>query len=117
YAITRILANAPSLQEAGPRVLQVLLGGLEVDLGVLWIPDPHNQILQPAALDLRTQTPALENFVQASKRFALARDVSLPGRVWQQRRAIWLPDITHEPALERRNAALQAGLQSALAFP
>ncbi|HWX19799.1 MAG TPA: PAS domain S-box protein [Candidatus Binatia bacterium] len=117
YAITRILANAPSLEEAGPRLLQVLLGGLEVDLGVLWIPDPHGQILQPAVLDLRIHTPSLEMFVEASRHFTFARGVSLPGRVWEQRRAIWVPDVKQEPALQRRNAALHAGLQSALAFP
>jgi PAS domain S-box-containing protein len=117
YAITRILANGASLQEAGPRLLQVLLGGLEVDLGVLWIPDLHGQILQPAVLDVRAHTPALEAFVQACRRLTLAQGTSLPGRVWQQRRAIWARDIADEPAYQRRQAALQAGFQSALAFP
>jgi len=33
HAITRILANAPSLAEAGPGIVQVLLDSLEVDVG------------------------------------------------------------------------------------
>ena len=36
HAITRILANAQSLEEAAPGILQVLLDSLEVDVGQLW---------------------------------------------------------------------------------
>ena len=40
HAITRILANAQSLDEAAPGIVQVLLDGLETDVGALWLVDP-----------------------------------------------------------------------------
>src|SRR6266446_226304 len=39
HAITRILANSRSLDEAAPGIVQVLLDALEVDFGALWIVD------------------------------------------------------------------------------
>src|SRR6266404_3457907 len=47
HAITRILANATSVDEAAPGIVQVLLDGLEVDLGAYWVVDAKRQVLQP----------------------------------------------------------------------
>src|SRR5204863_1388532 len=36
HAITRIMANASSLEEASPGIVQLLIDGLEMDFGGLW---------------------------------------------------------------------------------
>jgi PAS domain S-box-containing protein len=117
YAVTRILASAASLEEAGARIIQVLLGGLEADIGALWLPQPDGQALAPAVLDLRTHTGPLEAFVQASRGLKFAPGASLPGKVWRERRPVWVSDFRSVPALDRRELALGAGLQGAMAFP
>ena len=48
HAITRILANAQSLDEAAPGIVQVLMDALEVDIGTLWVIDSKRQLLHHA---------------------------------------------------------------------
>lgn len=117
HAITRILANAPSLHEAAPAIVQVLLDALEVEVGALWELEPRHQVLHPLVMNLRTLSPPLQGFLEESRRFSFGRGASLPGWVWQDRRAVWLTDLAREPRLVRHDLALQAGLLSAIAFP
>jgi PAS domain S-box-containing protein len=117
HAITRILANAQSLTEAGPGIVQVLLDSLEVDLGTLWAVDSNPPVLHPSVTSLRRLTPELKNFLQEHRRLSFAAGVGLPGRVWQERRAIWIADLSLEPEFDRRNLAASARLQSLFAFP
>jgi signal transduction histidine kinase len=97
--------------------LQVLLGALEVDLGVAWLLGPDEQQLLPAVVDLRTSSPPLRAFVDAIRHQRLAPGVGLPGRVWRARKPAWVPDISHAPLSARRELAGKSGLHSALAFP
>jgi signal transduction histidine kinase len=43
--------------------------------------------------------------------------MALPGRVWQEGRALWVGQISLEPDFKRREVALKAGLQAGMAFP
>ncbi len=118
HAITRILARAHSLEDAGPEIVQMLLEGLEADVGALWVVEPRQrQSLGPGCLATRTPAAPLLAFVEENRRLTFAPGASLPGRVWLERHAIWTADLSRDTGLERGNAAARAGLQSALAFP
>ncbi|HWI56341.1 MAG TPA: PAS domain S-box protein [Bacillota bacterium] len=117
HAITRILANAPSLAEAAPAILQALLNSLEVDCGVLWLADAPQRLLQLSAQELRLASPPLQAFLEANRRWTFPAGEGLPGRVWQQRQALWMAGLEQTPQFARRELMLQAGLRSALAFP
>ena len=117
HAITRILANAQSLAEAAPGIVQVLLDGLEVDIGALWVMDAKRHSLHPSIMIPREFSPPLKGFLEGSRRLSLPMGASLPGRVWKERRAVWASDLTHDAGLKRRSLAAKAGLQSAVAFP
>src|SRR6266702_905401 len=117
HAITRILANALTLHEAAPGIVQVLLDALEVDIGMLWVVDPKRELLQHSLTNLRTSTPALKSFMEESRRLSFAPGDSLPGRVWRERSPAWLADFAQEPSFTRRRLAGKAGLRSALVFP
>jgi two-component system, NarL family, sensor histidine kinase UhpB len=117
HAITRIMANASSLEEASPGIVQLLIDGLEMDFGALWMLDEKRQVLEPFVLNLRAPSPQLQTFLQESRRLGFSRGTGLPGAVWAQKRAVWLTDLAQENNLPRREAAITAGLKSAMAFP
>jgi signal transduction histidine kinase/FixJ family two-component response regulator len=117
HAITRIMANASSLEEASPGIVQLLIDGLEVDFGGLWILDEKRQVLEPFVLNLREPSPQLQSFLQQSRRLSFSLGTGVPGAVWAQKRAVWLTDLAKENNLPRRDAAVAAGLKSAMAFP
>jgi PAS domain S-box-containing protein len=117
HAITRILANAQSLDEAAPGIVQVLLDGLETDVGALWIVDPKRPLMHAAIMNQRSFTPPLQHFVEESRRFSFAPGVGLPGRVWQERRPIWVSDVSQDARLQHRELAEKAALRTAVAFP
>jgi len=117
HAITRILANAQSLREAAPGILQVLLDSLEVDFGALWVVDSKQLALTPEVMILSAVSPQLETFLKESRRLSFASGEGVPGRVWQTRGPVWQPDIFRENGCERRELAGKAGLRSMAAFP
>jgi signal transduction histidine kinase len=117
HAITRIMANASSLEEASPGIVQLLIDGLEVDFGGLWMLDHKRQVLEPFVLNLRAASPQLQTFLQESRRLSFSLGTGVPGAVWAQKRAVWLTDLAQENNLPRRDVAITAGLKSAMAFP
>jgi signal transduction histidine kinase len=117
HAITRIMANASFLEEASPGIVQLLIDGLEMDFGALWMLDEKRQVLEPFVLNLRAPSPQLQTFLQESRRLSFSLGTGLPGAVWAQKRAVWLTDLAQENNLPRREAAITAGLKSAMAFP
>ncbi len=117
HAITRILARSKTLDEAAPEIVQMLLEGLEADLGALWVLKPLGKLLAPGCLAVRNPAAPLRAFLEENRRFTFAPGASLPGRVWEERHAIWITDLARDTGFERRNFAARAGLQSAVAFP
>lgn len=117
HAITRILATAPSFDEAVPTILQVLLDSLELDLGAFWVVDPQPQLLKPSILKLRAPSPPLNAFLEATRGLSFPLGASLVGRVWQRRQAVWVTDLSQDAGFLYRNRPAQAGLQGAVAFP
>jgi PAS domain S-box-containing protein len=117
HAVTRILANAPSLPEAAPGIVQVLLESLAMDVGALWLPDARQAMLCPSVIKLRAPSPALEVFLDGRRRSGLVAGTGLPGAVWLEHRVIWVTNLSAQTRFEGAAAAAGAGLRSAVAFP
>ncbi|MHB1561246.1 MAG: GAF domain-containing protein [Isosphaeraceae bacterium] len=116
YATTRVLAEAESPAQAGPRILATIGMSLDWDLGVLWRVDPREQVLRYSAIWTR---PGLDfsSFVEATRDVAFGRGARLPGRVWADSAPQWVEDIAAEPVFARQSAADSAGLHAAFAAP
>jgi len=117
HGITRILTNAEGLADAAPGMIQVLLDSLEVELGALWFPDSSQAFLYPVVIRTASDSASLQNFVTALAQLTFACGTGLPGRAWKQRMPLWVSDLVTAPDFSRREAAIKAGLQSAMAFP
>ena len=116
YATTRVLAAAPSLAEAGPRLLQAIGEAIGWQFGELWQVDPVANLLgwstcwHPASLDA-------SELVAVSRHTTLAPGKDLAGYVWASGEPAWIPDVTATAAFHRVASAATAGLRGAYAFP
>lgn len=117
HNIARLLSSAPSLEQAAPGIIAEMLGGLEADVGGLWLVDAPQELLRPAVMRPRAATPGLTPFVEEQLRLTYAPGEGLPGRVWQERQAAWVADLAKPPYFRRQELAAAAGLHSEVAFP
>ncbi len=115
-SVTQILANEPDAEKAIKDILAAVCSALEWDTGCFWQ-------LQPGQNELRCQAfwqePSrnIEAFRDTSMRLAFPAGSSLPGRVWERRRAVWIPDVTVDPHFTRASQASQVGLHGGFACP
>ena len=116
YAVTRVLAEAGTLKDAGQAVLRALGESLNWDLGMFWSLDEQKQVLRFVDLWYAPQVEATE-FVQDSRERTFQRGEGLIGRVWESRKPIWIPDVITAPMFRRARMAAKVGLHGGFAFP
>jgi GAF domain-containing protein len=115
YAVTRVLADSPSLAEAAPRVLQTVCESLDWDVGMLWIVDEHGTRLR--CMEVWQRANIGPEFETLSRVMTFARGLGLPGRVWDSGEPAWIQDVVEDENFPRIKAALQERLHGAFAFP
>ena len=116
YAVTNLLAEAESLETAGPGILQAICEGLGWELGAIWGVEDSGEGLQCLTV---WHLPQLEfsEFVSATRQITFKQGVGLPGRVWASGQSAWIPDVPHDPNFPRAPLAEAAGLHAAFCFP
>jgi len=116
YAVTRVLAESRTLEEAGPKILQAICESLEWELGIFWRLDRQGSVLR--CLEV-WQSPSLnaEEFVLATWQHAFALGKGLPGRIWQGGQPTWIMDVAQESNFPRADTAAKVGLHGAFGFP
>jgi PAS domain S-box-containing protein len=119
YAVTRLLAEAHTVDEAMPVVIRTLCEGLGYAYGARWVHEPKEHILR-CAESWCTDDPAVVAFRTMSVQRVETKP-EMPGglnrKVWITGEPVWMPDLTLETKLQRGERALAAGLNSAFAFP
>jgi PAS domain S-box-containing protein len=116
YTVTRALAEATTLTEASPIILQAICDGLGWDIGAIWTVDEAAGVLRCLAL---WNTPSLQaaSFSAATRETAFRKGAGLPGRVWASEEPVWITDVMQDPNFPRAPWAALAQLHGALAFP
>lgn len=116
YAVTRVLAESRTLEEAGPKILQAICESLEWELGIFWRLDRQGSVLR--CLDV-WQSPGLnaEEFVLETWQHTFPIGQGLPGRIWQAGEPTWIKDVVQEANFPRGAAASRVGLHGAFGFP
>lgn len=116
YAVTRVLSESATLEDASRKILQAIGDSLDWELGMLWSVDESGGILR--CVDV-WHTPDMQaaEFLKDSRTRTIASRVGLPGRVWGSGSPAWIPDVLKEKTFLRASVAASAGLHSAFAFP
>src|SRR5665213_1300809 len=115
-AISRALADANTLNEATPKIMQAVCESEGWDFGAIWAVDKKANKLRCLEAWHRPEIPA-EELEAKTRALTLALNVGLPGRVWAFGKPLLIPEITKDDNYPRMPFATKIGLHSALAFP
>jgi two-component system cell cycle sensor histidine kinase/response regulator CckA len=115
-AVTRVLAEAGSLEDAAPKVLHAVCQSLGWNLGALWRVDEAANCLY--CVDLWT-APKLKDseFEALSRNTTFEPGVGLPGRVWASGEPAWIPDVVQDRNFPRARVAALGQLHGGFGFP
>ncbi len=116
YATTRVIAEATTLDDGIPRILQAICETLLWEHGAVWLIDSDLQQLRCAYL-WHVPGSELTEFEAVSRATTFQPDVGLPGRVWSTSRPAWIPDVLQDPNFPRAPVASRVGLHAAFGFP
>ena len=115
HAVTRILAESPEILEAAPRLLQSICENLGWDVGALWIVDQRAQVIR--CVDMwHLPTVLVPEFERVSREKTFVCGIGIPGRVWDSRSPVGIPDVTRDDNFPRARVATSEGLHAACAF-
>lgn len=117
HAVTRILSESKSFDEAGPKLLPELCRILEAQVTILWVPAPDHSGLMCVKLHRCDESPEARRFTDESRQIRFLSGETLPGLVWKEQRGVWIADLEKEHNFTRKRIAAKAGLRSAVAFP
>jgi two-component system cell cycle sensor histidine kinase/response regulator CckA len=115
-ALTRVLAESRTLEEAAPGALQAIGSHLLWDVGALWVLDPEAQVLRAVAVWTAPGFSAPE-FVAVTSKRAFEIGIGLPGRVWESGTPSWIREVERDANFPRAQIAAREGLHSAFGFP
>jgi PAS domain S-box-containing protein len=116
HAVAQILADAATIEDAAPKILQTICESLGWDLGTLWRIDDQAGVLRCAVL-WRKQSVEAAQFEAATRASTFAPGDALPGQVWASGVAACIPDVTQDRTFHRASVAAREGLHAAFAFP
>ena len=112
-----MLADAQSLDEAYPQILEGICRALDWQVGVRWVLSSMSPPRLRCAEVWRRGDEKLAPFERVSRTHQFDRGVGLPGRVWDSGRAEWIRDVVEDPNFPRAPAAAEGDLHGAVAFP
>jgi GAF domain-containing protein len=116
YRVTRILAEAATVEEATPKILQAMCECLGWDLGSLWRIDREAGVLRHAEL-WHAPSVVAPQFEAVTRMSTFRPGNGMLGRVWASRAPMYIPDIAQDPQVRHWAAADREGLHAAFAFP
>jgi PAS domain S-box-containing protein len=116
YAVTRVLAEADSLETATPQILSSIGESLNWDVGAIWRLDESAQELYCVKV-WRSQAAQFPKFEAATRDLRLKPGLGLPGRVWETGQPAWVSEMPKEGRSPRIAIDNEEGLRSAFAFP
>jgi PAS domain S-box-containing protein len=116
YAVTRVLADAETLVDATPRILDAVGLSLDWEVGAIWVIDPRQDRLRCVDTWVAPLSKVSE-FVDLSRETTFGLGEGLPGRVWSLGEPTWIADVTTDDNFPRGVSAAREGLHGALALP
>jgi PAS domain S-box-containing protein len=116
YAMARVVADAPSVEDARPKILRTVCETLEWEMGAVWDVDEDAGVLRcvevwsVAAIDIA-------EFEKANAELECRRGQRLAGEVWQLAEPKWIAELAKAEAYPNAELALKCGMASAFGVP
>lgn len=116
HDIAQVLADANSLADAAPKLLQLICETAGWDVGIMWEINPYDARLR--FVDLWHTEPLLvPKFEMISRSSSFELGMGLPGRVWKTGKGAWIPDTSLDTNFPRLAQAEKDGLRCGFAYP
>ncbi len=116
HAVTRVLAEAESLDDAVPKILESICSSVGWEVGAIWRVDAWAGVLR--CIDVWQLSGGQHaDFLELTRRTALKPGEGLPGRLWESGQPIWITDILSDANFPRAPVAARSGLRGAFGFP
>jgi signal transduction histidine kinase len=111
-AVVTALAAAPTVEAAGPRVLEAVVGTLGWTHAELWLVDEAAGVVRSAA---SWNSPSWQADIAVPAE--LPYGTGLAGRAWQAGKPLWIRDVGRPQSLISAETAETSRLHTALAIP
>lgn len=116
YSTTRALAEAATIAEARPRILQTICEILDWDMGAVWNVDRQANVLHCSEIWHRANID-IEEFDAETAGLTFARGSGQAGKVWESGEPAWLSDLAQQGHSAHVAIAANNGMQSAFWVP
>jgi PAS domain S-box-containing protein len=116
HTVTQMLAEAATLEDVTPKILQAVCEFLLWDLGVLWSADRQAGVLRCVEVwhKASVEVPQFDAISRAS---TFMSGIGLPGQVWSSREPAYIADVVHDANFPRAPIAAREGLHAAFGVP
>src|SRR6201981_6272 len=116
HAVTRVLAEAPTLVGAAPLVLQAICESLDWSVGAIWRVDQKEKLLC-CVETWHLPSAQFKEFDERTHSRTFPLGVGLPGRVGDEAEPAWIEDVPHDANFPRASISAKEGLHAAFGFP
>jgi diguanylate cyclase (GGDEF)-like protein/PAS domain S-box-containing protein len=119
HAVTRVLADADTLSDAIPRIIQTICETMGWHYGDRYEYDAEANMLRRRETWC-IDTPEMHAFAESAAHRAVTPDSTGTGlvrRTYGAAEPVWISDITKHDGLQRKEFVVRAGLHGAFAFP
>jgi PAS domain S-box-containing protein len=115
-AVSRSLAESPSIGDAAPKIIQIMCETGNWEVGAIWNVD--RTLNELSCVDFWC-LPSLQvpDFEAVTRKTTFPPGLGLPGRVWSGGNPVWIADVTKDDNFPRAPAATKDGLRAGIAFP
>jgi PAS domain S-box-containing protein len=114
YALTRTIAEAATVEQATPKILQTICRTMGWEVGALWRVGGRELHCVEVWHEPSLKIPEFETHTRTR---TFLPGIGLPGRVWASCQPAWIPDVTQDANFPRAPLAAKEGLHGAFAFP
>lgn len=114
-SMTLAVSEAEDLHSGLEVVLRKVCDSTGWLLGQAWMPGETGRLECVPAWHMGAS--GLEQFRKTSLDMTFAPGTGLPGRVWLEKKPVWINDVTRERNFPRARAAMAAGLRAGLGIP
>ena len=116
HTVTQLLAEAATVEEVTPKILQTVCEFLLWDVGALWSVDSEAGVLRCVRI-WHKQSVEVPEFEAASRGTTFVPGIGLPGRVWFRREPVYIPDVARDSNFPRAPIVFREVLHAAFGFP
>jgi PAS domain S-box-containing protein len=114
FTVSQLLASANRIDEIAKPLLESIGTSLGWEMGFLWLRRLGDPVLRCIE---RWYVHGFAASERQTCSHPFERGVGLPGRVWAEKRVLWLPDLAVETTLLRSRDMAAEMLKSGVAFP